>query len=109
LRRAGLEGVDCRPFAGEQLPAVSELSGLIVLGAAHGSADADAPEHLVAERQLIRKADDRGIPVLGVCFGAQLLAVALGGSMVTGGPVEIGMGTALLTETGRADRVLALG
>jgi hypothetical protein len=49
LRRAGLEAVDLRPFAGDPLPAVSELSGLIVLGAPAGSADADAPDHLVQE------------------------------------------------------------
>ena len=109
LRRAGVEAVDCRPFAGEQLPVVSELSGLIVLGAPHGAADADAPEHLVRERQLIREAVGHGLPVLGVCFGAQLLAVALGGGVVTGGPVEIGMGTATLTDTGRADSVLGTG
>lgn len=106
LRRAGLEAVDCRPFAGEQLPVVSELFGLIVLGAPEGSADADAPEHLVRERQLIDEAVRRGIPVLGVCFGAQLLAVTLGGSVITGGPLEIGMGTTTLTDTGCADPVL---
>ncbi len=88
------------------MPAVSELSGLIVLGAPAGSADADAPEHLVHERQLIREAVEREIPVLGVCFGAQLLAVALGGSVVTDGPLEIGMGSATLTGAGRADPVL---
>jgi GMP synthase (glutamine-hydrolysing) len=109
LRRAGLEAVDCRPFAGEQLPVASELSGLIVMGAPNGSADADAPEHLVGERQLIREAVARDIPVLGVCFGAQLLAVALGGSVVSDGPLEIGMGTATLTEAGRADGVLGAG
>jgi GMP synthase (glutamine-hydrolysing) len=109
LRRAGLEAVDCRPFAGEQLPVASELSGLIVMGAPNGSADADAPEHLVGERQLIGEAVARDIPVLGVCFGAQLLAVALGGSVVSDGPLEIGMGTATLTEAGRADGVLGAG
>jgi GMP synthase (glutamine-hydrolysing) len=106
LRRAGLEAEDCRPFAGEPLPAVSELSGLIVLGAPAGRADADDPPHLMRERALIREAVERRIPVLGVCFGAQLLAVALGGSVVTGGPLEVGMGDARLTRAGRADPVL---
>jgi GMP synthase-like glutamine amidotransferase len=106
LRRAGLEAVDRRPFAGDPLPAVSELSGLIVLGAPMGSADADAPSHLVRERQLISEAVEREIPVLGICFGAQLLAVALGGGLITDGPLEIGMGSATLTDAGRADPVL---
>jgi GMP synthase (glutamine-hydrolysing) len=106
LRRAGLEAVDCRPFRGEPLPAVSELSGVIVLGAPDGSADADHPPHLVSERQMIREAVQLGVPVLGVCFGAQLLAVALGGRVVRDGPLEVGMGTATLTDAGRTDPVL---
>jgi GMP synthase (glutamine-hydrolysing) len=109
LRRAGLEAVDRRPFAGDPLPAVSELSGLVVLGAPAGCAGADAPEHLVRERDLIREAVEREIPVLGICFGAQLLAVALGGGVVTDGPLEIGMGSAALTDAGRADPVLGAG
>jgi GMP synthase (glutamine-hydrolysing) len=106
LRRAGLEAVDYRPFRGERLPPVSELSGVIVLGAPDGAADGDVPRHLVRERQMIREAVQFGIPVLGVCFGAQLLAVALGGRVVRGGPLEVGMGTATLTDAGRADPVV---
>ena len=106
LRRAGLEAADYRPFRGERLPAVSELSGLIVLGAPDGAADADVPPHLVRERQTIREAVQLGIPVLGVCFGAQLLAVALGGRVLTDGPLEVGMGAATLTDAGRADPVV---
>lgn len=109
LRRAGRDAVDRRPFAGEALPNVSQLSGLIVLGAPGGSADADAPQHLVRERELIADAVEREIPVLGVCFGAQLLAVALGGGIVTDGPLEVGMGTAMLTDDGLVDPVLGFG
>jgi GMP synthase (glutamine-hydrolysing) len=109
LRRARLEAVDVRPFAGEPLPAVSELSGLIVLGAPDGSADADAPRHLAQERELISDAVERGIPVLGVCFGAQLLAVALGGSVTHDGQLEIGMGSVALTDSGRTDPILGDG
>lgn len=90
------------------MPAVSELSGLIVLGAPVGAADADAPKHLSHERQLIREAVEREIPVLGICFGAQLLAVALGGAVVTDRPLEVGMGSARLTDAGRADPILGV-
>lgn len=34
-----------------------------------------------AEVAALRKAHERGVPVLGICFGSQLLATALGGSV----------------------------
>ena len=37
---------------------------------------------LTAEAGFLREAVERGMPVLGVCLGAQLLAHALGGSVV---------------------------
>ena len=42
------------------------------------------------ERELARRAVDAGVPVLGICFGAQLLASALGGSVARGPRTELG-------------------
>jgi len=42
------------------------------------------------EGELARRAVDAGIPVLGICFGAQLLALALGGSVARGSRTELG-------------------
>jgi GMP synthase (glutamine-hydrolysing) len=106
LRRAGLRSVSVRPFRGDVLPRAEALSGLIVLGAPSGSADDETTEHVAAERRLIIGAVGLGLPVLGVCFGAQLLAVALGGRIVRNGVLEVGMGAAALTAAGRADPVL---
>jgi GMP synthase (glutamine-hydrolysing) len=106
LRRARQPWISVRPFAGEPLPRAADLSGLAVLGAPGGSADDQDCEHLVAERQLIAEAVGLGLPVLGVCFGSQLLAVALGGEVVTDGVLEVGLGSAALTAAGRADPVL---
>jgi GMP synthase (glutamine-hydrolysing) len=106
LRRAGQAWTNVRPFRGDPLPDASDLSGLVVLGAPGGCADDRASEHLVAERQLIAEAVGLGMPVLGVCFGAQLLAVALGGGVVTDGVLEVGIGSAALTDAGRADPVV---
>ncbi|MGZ6693230.1 MAG: type 1 glutamine amidotransferase, partial [Solirubrobacteraceae bacterium] len=78
-----------------------------MLGAPDGSADEERPAHLLDERRLIGQAVKLGKPVLGVCFGAQLLAVALGGSLIKNGPLEVGMGSATLTEAGRSDPVLS--
>jgi GMP synthase-like glutamine amidotransferase len=43
-----------------------------------------------AESALIRKARDRGVPVFGICFGAQMVAHALGGSVVRASQAEVG-------------------
>jgi GMP synthase (glutamine-hydrolysing) len=106
LRRARPRSVNLRPFLGDLLPRAADLQGLIVLGAPSGSADDETTEHLAAERQLISDAVGFGLPVLGVCFGAQLLAVALGGRVVKDGVPEVGIGAATLTAAGRADPVL---
>lgn len=106
LRRAEYPWVSVRPFRGDPVPRAADLLGLIVLGAPEGSADDRGCPHLVAERRLIADAVGLELPVLGVCFGAQLLAVALGGRVISDGASEVGMGAAALTDAGRADRVL---
>ena len=43
-----------------------------------------------AELELLRAAHEGGVPVLGICFGGQALAAALGGSVHAAGDEEIG-------------------
>lgn len=115
LSRAGLRSVTLRPLLDDELPCVTDLSGLIVLGAPTGSADDDLPKQLARERcliadavrhRLIADAVRHRLPVLGVCFGAQLVVVALGGRVIKDCPAELGMGTVSLTPAGQADPVL---
>lgn len=42
------------------------------------------------ELQFLRRAHEAGVAVLGICFGGQALAAALGGSVVRSGRAEIG-------------------
>jgi GMP synthase-like glutamine amidotransferase len=44
------------------------------------------------ELALLRQADDVGIPVLGICFGGQALAMAHGGAVESMGTTEVGFG-----------------
>ena len=106
LSRAGLRSVTFRPLLDDELPSVADLSGLIVLGAPTGSADDDLSEQLPRERCLIADTVRHRLPVLGVCFGAQLVAVALGGRVIKDGPAELGMGTVTLTPAGQSDPVV---
>lgn len=78
---------------------------LIVLGGPVGVGDADDYPFLRDEIAAIRTRIDHGLPVLGICLGAQLVASALGAPVVPSGRAEIGYGPLTLTPAG-ADNVL---
>lgn len=42
------------------------------------------------ELDFLRRAHEEGVPVLGICFGGQALAAALGGSVVSAAESEVG-------------------
>jgi GMP synthase-like glutamine amidotransferase len=50
---------------------------------------------------------DNKLPILGICFGSQLLAKALGGSVEPGPIFEIGMVPVMLTDEGKTDSVFS--
>ena len=79
LRAAGVEIDERRLRDGEPLPALDEVDGILALGGEQSVRDIDRLPVLAAEAALLREAVERGLPVLGVCLGAQLLAHALGG------------------------------
>lgn len=63
----------------EELPDISDLSGIVVSGSASMvSAKADWSEKTAG---WLKQAIDEGVPVLGICYGHQLLAHALGGEV----------------------------
>ena len=92
LRAAGVDVDTRRAYAGDALPAdTAGLDGLLVMGGPmSATSDAGFPSRR-AELHLLSDALEAGIPTVGVCLGAQLLAVAGGGSVAPGphGP-EIG-------------------
>lgn len=79
LRRAGFR-IRYVNFSREpgQRPDVSRYNGLVVLGGPMNVDQSDRHPHLTTEIAAIREALARGIPILGICLGAQLLAAALG-------------------------------
>ncbi len=82
LVEAGVRLEVCRPYLGEPLPAdLAAYAGMLVLGGAMGAHDDDEHPWLPGVRSLVRGAAEEGTPVLGVCLGHQLAAVALGGSV----------------------------
>ena len=74
-----------RPWAGEALPA-DVGDGLIVLGGQGHAYDDSGSPWLPATRELLASAVGDGVPTLGICLGAQLLAVATGGRVQVAAP-----------------------
>lgn len=73
------------------LPAAEDFDAIVPMGAAWSVYDEDLIGSWVRpELDLLRAADAIGIPVLGICFGGQLLAVAHGGSVGPSPAPEIG-------------------
>ncbi|HRV60183.1 MAG: glutamine amidotransferase [Solirubrobacterales bacterium] len=85
-------------------PADAEL--LVVLGGPIGVGDADRYPFLGQEIDLISRRAEAGLPTLGVCLGAQLMAAALGAGVGPTGRTEIGFSELTLTQDGR-ESVLA--
>jgi GMP synthase (glutamine-hydrolysing) len=62
------------------VPAAEEIDLLVLLGSAEAAYDDTVP-WLAGELTYLRRVLEIGTPVLGICFGAQLLARALGGTV----------------------------
>ena len=79
-----------RLFAGETLPAPDTVDLLIIMGGPMSVHDEAEYPWLVDEKAFVRRVMDTGIPVLGVCLGAQLIADVLGARVYANGEKEIG-------------------
>jgi len=80
------------PLQAEEVFALAGLDALVVPGGddflppapypAHVAFRAAAPEQIARDLALVRAALARGLPLLGICYGMQLLALANGGALV---------------------------
>jgi len=74
---------------GERPPAPDGFDLLVTLGSEH-AADDDTLPWQADERAALAAADAAAVPILGVCFGAQSLARALGGGVRRAARPELG-------------------
>jgi GMP synthase (glutamine-hydrolysing) len=80
-----VDEIDPRP------PALHELVGVVIMGGPMGADDIERYPALALERDLARRAVEADVPVLGVCLGHQILALALSGSLESDATREIGV------------------
>lgn len=92
--------------AEERLPPLEEVAAVAVTGS--GAMVTEQEAWMVRSAGWLRQVAEAGIPVLGICFGHQLLAFALGGE-VDDNPrgVEVGTVTIQLTPAAGEDPLFA--
>lgn len=72
------------------LPQLDGIDHVIMLGAIPSIYDDGHASWIQPELDWLRAADQAGVPVLGICFGAQALCTLFGGQVVAAGRKEIG-------------------
>ena len=109
LEEDGLEVRVLAAAAGDDVPSAvpDGVDAVCALGGDIGAGDEDIAPWLVAEKSLLRDAVERGVPVLGLCLGGQLLAAANGGRVEVSDVTEIGVSEISRTIDGLADPVIS--
>lgn len=89
-------------------PGDADAELVVVLGGGMGAYDTASHPFLRAELALLQQRLQRGAPCLGICLGAQLLAMAAGAGVGRGGNgLEIGALPVHWTAAAQQDAVLA--
>lgn len=99
-------------------PSMEGYNGLIILGGPMGIYESDQYPHIKTELRLIEEALKKNVPILGICFGAQLIAHALSSNVRKHHMKEVGWhdvhfkpakdGDALFKNFGTTEKIFQL-
>jgi len=81
---------------------------VVILGGPIGAYEEDRYPFLRHELSLIEQRLNTGMPLLGICLGAQLIARACGAKVYPGTVKEIGWGKVMLTDAGKESALAPL-
>jgi GMP synthase (glutamine-hydrolysing) len=91
FKAAGCRMAALRPYdAKADWSVLEHASGVVSMGGPMSVYEPAKYPWIAKELALLREAADRGLPILGVCLGAQLLAAALGAAVTKNPQKEIG-------------------
>jgi GMP synthase (glutamine-hydrolysing) len=105
LVHAGLPVLQVDKIDHRRLPALREVAGIVAMGGRESATRVNGDAFLEAEVGLMAEALEREVPVLGLCLGAQLLAVAAGGTVRPIGRMVADWEQLTLTAAGARDPV----
>ena len=92
-------------YTNEALPSADDIEALIILGTPISARNYREHENLVSLFALASAAVRKDIPILGICFGGQLLARVLGAGVVRNDVRELGLYRVQLTDAGCEDKL----
>jgi len=95
-------------IGGASMPDLSTVSAVIVFGSAFNTEHADEQPFLYGVRDVIQQTLARELPYLGICFGAQALAWALGLPVYRAPVREIGFAPIRRTDATDGDALFDL-
>ena len=109
LRHRGMTFVELHREDTRVWPRPDEVDFVLSLGSSWSAYWPEVAGPVGAEQRFLATSHEAGVPILGLCFGAQQLALALGGTVERSQTHEIGWhGVRALPETGaEAGGVLA--
>jgi GMP synthase-like glutamine amidotransferase len=107
LLASGGELVRVEVDEGQPLPTLDGFDGVIAMGGPMGAYEDERLSWLAPEKQLIARAVADGMPVWGVCLGAQLLAASLGARVAPGPAPEVGVLPVHRTPAAESDPVFS--
>ncbi len=104
----GMDVLQADVYSGARLPrGLRGIDAVVSLGGPMNVYEDKRYPFLLAEERILKQALEKGLPVLGICLGAQLLAKSCGAKVFKSPVREIGWRRVTLTVEGRRDRLFS--